>query len=253
LETVERESSLAPIEHVIEHNFFGTLVCRTVSSPRGEYSSLSGGGGSDVLAPLFPPPERRVPMRSLVVLCCLATAVLATDQITFRGAYIGQPLSDWVDCSSGKAKSLKEGFKTHGKLCQGKTGAIMRLKGHTRILSGNGVSFEGEGFFFEDGKIVRIEIFVPDEREWEKVKYDLIQKLGPPSSDIPQVYQNGFGARWEYDQGFWVRDNIVAYAGIKVSSMKKVFGNDPATEGIEINITDAQHAKLPATTPSTLD
>jgi hypothetical protein len=189
-----------------------------------------------------------------VVLFCLATAVLAADQITFRGAYIGQPLSDYIDCSSGKARSLKDGFKFHGKLCEGKSGTLARLKYHARILSGNGTAAEGEIFLFEDRKITRIKIFVPDEREWEKVKYDLTQKLGPPSSDVPQIYQNGFGARWEYDQGFWIHDNTVAYAGIRVSNIaKKLYGNDPATEGIEINITDAQHAKLPSATPSTLD
>ena len=192
-------------------------------------------------------------MRYLVVLLCLAGAALAADQITFRGAYIGQPMSDWVDCSSGKPKAVKEGYKTHGKICQGKLGAVSRLKGHTRMLTGNGVAFEGEEFFIEEGKISRIKIFVPDEREWEKVKYDLTQKLGPPSSDVPQVYQNGFGARWEYDQGFWVHDNTVAYAGIKVRGTSQVFSDAPSTEGIEINITDTVHAKLPATRPSTLD
>ena len=180
--------------------------------------------------------------------------VAPTDEpIKFRGAYIGQPLGDYVDCS-GKAKSLKDGYKVHGKLCEGKLGTIGRVKLHTRVLSGNDPAEEGEIFFFEGNKLTRIKIFVPDEREWEKVKYDLTQKLGPPSSDVPNVYQNGFGAKWEYDQGFWVHGDIVAYAGIKVSKMShQLFSNAPSTGGIELTITDAASAKLPSRMPSTLD
>jgi hypothetical protein len=174
--------------------------------------------------------------------------------IKFRGAYIGQPLSDYVDCSSGKAKSLKDGYKPHGKLCEREFGVVSRLKMHSRVLSGNGSAEEGESFLFQDGKITRITIFVPDESEWEKVKYDLTQKLGPPSSEVPQIYQNGFGARWEYDQGFWVHENTVAYAGVKVSNFgHQLFSNAPMTEGIQLTITDAARAKLPSKTPSTLD
>ena len=53
---------------------------------------------------------------------------------------------------------------------------------------------------------------------------------------------------------FWVKDNIVVYAGIRVlAGIEKAFGPGLATEGIQITITDAEHAKLPETRPSTLD
>lgn len=188
------------------------------------------------------------------MLFCLATVALAADPITFRGAYIGQPVSDFVDCSLRKPRPLKDGFKSHGNICEGKKGTVWRIKSHARILSGNGTSEDGEIFLFEDRKVIRIKILIGEEAEWEKVKYDLTEKLGPPTSDVPQIYQNGFGARWEYDQGFWIHDSTVAYAGVKVSKyVTRVFGNDPATEGIEINITDTDHAKLPSNRPSTLD
>jgi hypothetical protein len=234
---------------------FGTL---RALSPAGLKFTICRAAGK-VLYLLVPLPAS-VPgngessMKNLAMLLCLATVTLAADQITFRGAYIGQPLSDYIDCSTGKAKPIKESYKPHGKLCEGKPGTVSRIKYHARILSGNGGADEGEMFLFEDRKIARIKIFVPDESEWEKVKYDLTQKLGSPSSDVPQIFQNGFGARWEYDQGFWVNGNTVAYAGIKVSTFgHRLFSNAPMTEGIEVNITDAQHAKLPSTTPSTLD
>jgi hypothetical protein len=56
----------------------------------------------------------------------------------------------------------------------------------------------------------------------------------------------------EYDRGFWVKGDTVAYAGIKVSNIggeaiNRPFSHTPDTEGIEITITDAEHAKLPST------
>lgn len=188
-------------------------------------------------------------MRTAAVILCLACTAFAADPITFRGAFIGEPLSDYVDCSSGKAKSLKEGFKTHGKICEGKRGSVY----HTQTKGVLDPKTAGESFDIENEKIIRIRIYVPREDDWEKVRYDLTQKLGNPVSEIPDVYQNGFGARWEFNQGFWVKENIVAYAGIKALPVQKVFGSGPATAGIEINITDADHAKLPSTTPSILD
>jgi hypothetical protein len=73
-----------------------------------------------------------------------------------------------------------------------------------------------------------------------------------PTSEVPQVYQNGFGARWEYDQGFWVKDNIVVCAGIQVlAGIEKAFGPGPATEGIQITITDARTHAATITTAVT--
>lgn len=186
-------------------------------------------------------------MRCVVIMMCLATAALAADQLTFRGAYIGEPVSDFVDCSSGKAKTLKEGYRTHGKVCDGR-GYIF----HTKVKGLLDPKTSGEAMVTESGKITRIRIFVPNE-DWEKVRYDLTQKMGDPVSEVPDVYQNALGGRWEFNQGFWANGNIVAFAGIKVLPVRKAFGNGPATDGIEINIMDAQHAKLPNTTPSTLD
>lgn len=184
---------------------------------------------------------------------CIAQT--AEPPITFRGAYIGQPLSDYLDCSARKPKSLKEGYKSHGKLCEGRIGVVERLKMHTRILgalvSNEDSSEEGESFTFEESRITRIKIYLPDESAWEKLKYDLTQKLGPPTQEIPQVYQNAFGARWEYDQGVWIHGNIVAFAGIKVSRLQ--IGNRPTTGGVELTVTDTNHAKLPSTSPSSLD
>jgi hypothetical protein len=182
------------------------------------------------------------------------------EPIRFRGAYVGQPLSELVDCSQKKPRVLIDGYKVHGKVCDGERGVIARLKGHSRVLRGMvqslsdshsyiGTSFEGEEFFLDKSRVVRIRISFAEESQWEKVKYDLTQKLGPPSSEVPQVYQNGFGARWEYDQGFWVNGDIVAYAGVKTSGV----GSHVITEGIQLNITDTVTAKMPWTTQSTLD
>lgn len=188
-------------------------------------------------------------MRYLIAVLAMLGASFAADHMMFRGAYVGQPLSDFVDCSSGKAKATKEGYRTHGGICEGKRGSVF----HTRVAGILDPKTSGESFDIEGGKIIRIRIFIPREDEWEKVRYDLTQKLGEPISEIPDVYQNGLGARWEFNHGFWLKQDVVAYAGIRVVPVRKAFGSGPATDGIEIQITDSEHAKLPSTTPSTLD
>lgn len=184
------------------------------------------------------------------VLLLLVPLTFAEEPIKFRGAYIGQPLSELVDCSSGKPKVLVDGFKTHGKLCEGK-GTISHIKGHARLMQA--ATEEGEMFFFEGQKLATIKIMIPNE-DWDKVKYDLTQKLGEPLSDAPTVYQNGFGARWEYGKGFWVKGDTVAAAGVRVAGgPANPFTHQQFTHGIEITIMSAERAKLPSTTPNSLD
>ena len=112
-------------------------------------------------------------------------------------------------------------------------------------------------FTFESGKLVVIKIMIPND-DWDKVKYDLTQKIGDPLSEAPTVYQNGFGAKWEYGKGFWVKGDVVAAAGVRVEhlgneAIKNPFTNQPDTQGIEITIMSAERAKLPSTTPNSLD
>jgi hypothetical protein len=188
-----------------------------------------------------------------LLLLAIASAQDRSQPIKFRGAYIGEPLSEFVDCDGGKGKLIKEGYKLHGKLCDGKKGIVYRTHTHGFMAP----KTEGEVFTFEDRRLVQIKIEISNE-DWAKVKYDLSQKLGEPQSEVPQVFQNGFGARWEYDQGFWVKQDIVAYAGIKVETLgneaiRNPFTNQPDTQGIEVTITDAIHAKLPQTRPNSLD
>src|ERR1700747_1151994 len=132
----------------------------------------------------------------VAVSLCSSCAALAqpTEPITFRGGYLGQPLSDYVDCSA-KPKVLKEGYKIHGKVCEGKLGIVYREKSSFW----SPLKSDGELFTFQDKKLVRITIHIPNE-DWQKVKYDLTEKLGQSASEVPEVYQNGFGARWEYEQ-----------------------------------------------------
>jgi hypothetical protein len=193
-------------------------------------------------------------MRYLVAVLCLTGLAFAVEPIKFRGAYIGEPLSDFVDCFSHKPRALKDGAHVHGKVCEGKRGAVYSTK-TSGLMS---PKFEGESFNFEDQKLIEIVMYVAHESEWEKVRYDLTQKMGEPRSEVPEIYQNLLGARWEANQGLWVKDDIVAAAGIKVA---KLFGapmqdpltKAPETEGIQIKIVSAERAKLPETRPSTLD
>jgi len=60
----------------------------------------------------------------LVVVGC----AFAQEPVKFRGAWIGQPLSDYVDCSSGKAKKLLPQYRTHGNICAGKRGLVFHTK-----------------------------------------------------------------------------------------------------------------------------
>jgi len=176
-----------------------------------------------------------------------------SEPIKFRGAYIGEQLSDFVSCDGNKGKSLKPEYKVHGKVCEGRRGVVAKLKSHGFMNE----KYEGEIFAFEDLKLWQITIDVPND-DWAKIRYDLSEKLGEPLSEVPQVFQNGFGAKWEYDQGFWNKGDIVAFAGIKVETLGNQAIVNPLTHradtrGIEIKITDAQHAKLPQTRPNSLD
>lgn len=182
-------------------------------------------------------------MKTLLLMLVMSGCVFAEEPLKFRGAWIGQSLSDYVDCSSGKAKKLNPEYRTHGNLCAGGQGFLF----HTKTKGHLDPKTEGETYIFEDAKVVRITLLIPNE-DWEKVKYDLTQKLGAPSSEVPEVYQNGFGARWELSQGFWVNGDIVVTAGVRSGVL-----NALDTRGIQVIITDTQHAKLPSTTPSTID
>lgn len=196
----------------------------------------------------------------LALVALLSVAALSQDRpakdqpIKFRGAYIGEPLSDFVDCSARKPASLKEGFKVHGKPCDGRKGMIW----HVKVRGFMNAKDEGEIFYIENQKLAEIKILISND-DWEKVRYDLTAKLGEPLSEAPDIYQNAFGARWEFDRGFWVKGDIVAAAGIKVLTgigggpISEPWSNRPATEGIEVKIMSAEHAKLPNTQPNSLD
>jgi hypothetical protein len=141
-------------------------------------------------------------------------------------------------------------------LCEGKSGSISKLKNRAFL----GVALDGEVFGFNESRVVTIVILVPN-NDWEKVRDDVTEKLGPPSKEMPQVYQNGFGAHWEYGQGFWQTANLVAFAKIKVANLGGVainrpFSNNPETEDIEVTIMDpeyAKHVNLSSTSPNSMD
>jgi hypothetical protein len=133
-------------------------------------------------------------MKRLALVLMMCACAFAEEPIKFRGAWIGKPLSDYVDCSSGKAKKLVREYRTHGNLCAG-SGFVF----HTKTKGFMDPKTEGESFIFEDAKLVRITLLIANE-DWEKVRYDLTEKLGEPVSEVPQVFQSEFGARWEYDQ-----------------------------------------------------
>jgi hypothetical protein len=182
-----------------------------------------------------------------------AKAELPEAPIRFRGAHLGQSLFDYVDCSSGKGRKLKQSYRLHGDLCRGKKGAVY----NTKSVGLMNPKTHGEIFWFDNFKLNTIKILIPDE-DFEKVKYDLSEKLGPPASEVPQVFQNGFGARWEFEQGFWQKGNIVAAAGVRVttlggSAIRGPFSNKPATQGIIVTIMDAATAKVPSSRPNVLD
>jgi hypothetical protein len=187
-----------------------------------------------------------------VVVAICAPAFAQESHTTFRGAYIGEPVTDYVNCD-GKPKAINEGYKTRGKSCDAPRFVVyhMKVEGHWQPKEA------GESFQFNKGKLSKILILIPN-NDWDKVRFDLTQKLGEPSSEVPQIFQNGFGARWEYNQGFWRKGDLVAVAGIKVVelggvAMRGFMSNSPATEGIQITIESAQSAGTPDTSANSLD
>jgi hypothetical protein len=120
---------------------------------------------------------------------CCPYSVAQETRITFRGAYIGQPVTDFVKCD-GKPKAINEGYRTHGKSCDAQHFLIF----HTKTKGHLDPKTEGESFRFDNGKLTKIIILIPN-NDWDKVRFDLTQKLGEPLSEVPQMFQNGFGAR----------------------------------------------------------
>lgn len=193
-------------------------------------------------------------MRCLFVLVLLLSSAFpqSSAPVKFRGAYIGEALGDFVDCSQHKPIVTRDGYKMHGKLCDGGKGSVYRMHGHAMSSRE-----DGEVFMFEGRNLFRIVISIAND-DWEKVRYDLSDKLGEPKSEVPTVYQNAFGARWEYNRGFWSSGDTVAFAGVKVAhlgseAINGPFSHQPQTEGIQITITDAAHAKLPESSANSLD
>src|SRR2546421_7923612 len=176
---------------------------------------------------------KKLVLALVVIAAGCAAFAQQSEPIKFRAAWIGQPISDYADCSSGKGKSLRDGYKLHGKPCTG-LGSVFRTKMKHFMSS----TMQGEGFAFENGKLFRIMIYIPNE-DWDKVRFDLTEKLGEPAKELPQVFQNAFGAHYEYEQGFWQKGSIVAFAKIKVATLgnqaiRNPFTNRPDTEGIEV-------------------
>jgi hypothetical protein len=195
---------------------------------------------------------QRLATVALLLLFLVPMAFSQDAPTFFRGAYIGQPITDFVNCS-GKPKAINEGYKTRGKSC----GAQRFIVFHTKMKGHLDPKTEGESFQFNNGKLVKILILIPN-NDWDKVRFDLTQKLGEPLSEVPQTFQNGFGARWEYNQGFWRKGDLVAVAGIKVVELggiavRGAFSNAPATDGIQITIESALNAGRPDTSANSLD
>jgi hypothetical protein len=92
---------------------------------------------------------------------------------------------------------------------------IARLK--NRAPLGLGVIEEGEMFGFQDSKVAVIQIMIAKDG-WDKVREDLTAKLGEPTKEMPQTYQNAFGARYEFSSGFWQATNLVVFAREIVAS-----------------------------------
>jgi hypothetical protein len=50
----------------------------------------------------------RIRIATVAVLVSLVSVASAQEPIKFRGAFIGEPVADFIDCSAGKGKLLKE-------------------------------------------------------------------------------------------------------------------------------------------------
>lgn len=183
-----------------------------------------------------------------LLICAAAFAFGQNQPVKFRGAYLGQPLSDYADCSSGKAKALEKGWKTHGDICHGKLGLVYRVK----VRGIFNAKSDSEVLRFENEEITNIQIDIPND-DWEKIRFDLTSKLGEPLSEVPQVYQNLFGARWEFNRGVWRKGDLVAFAEVEAAPDGACLRNSPCTTGIRVTIMSAEKAEMPDTKPNSLD
>lgn len=158
----------------------------------------------------------------------------AEEPIRFHGAYIDQPASDYIDCSTGNTlggwinpgtgekpdnpKLLKKlglqqrplGAEVGRLICAGGEHNIFRAN---RSMDKDLLNFfdltwaltiSGDVLRFKDGKVSEIVINM-DTETFANVAADMTAKLKRgPDNTTPEVYRNAFGTEWSFGKKLMV-------------------------------------------------
>ena len=170
-----------------------------------------------------------------------------SQPIKFRGAYIGEPLADFVTCPGNKP--IDPAFKVHGNLCEEGKGRIENMKSKSRGFMDamtkktvqKTLSHDGVEITVVDGKIDAIRIQLPEETDWDNLAADITAKLGKPIDQRGRSFQNKFGAHYDFPLSIWKRDGVIATAGVDAKA--EFNGDSITTAGIKVFITSSAKYK----------
>jgi len=204
-------------------------------------------------------------------LLLIANALGQSDSQPFKlkGVYIGQSVEEYLatapakarfalfdlnNCSRASKKTGEIAGPSDQELCQQFARARTGEKISIRLL----YTLPGETSF-ENGKVTDFSyVVVPDldqSSPWEKVLYDIKNKLGNPTDSKPIIMQNGFGATFSYESAIW-RLHDPTGEHYLFGREAPLEGADAATKIVLITLTSknaAQHEKELQNKPSTID
>jgi hypothetical protein len=115
----------------------------------------------------------------------------------------------------------------------------------SKFVDGAGVpcfEFLGE-VTFDNDKLVKIVVEFWHQG-WSEVLPDLISKFGKPREEHVNTMQNGFGAKFDFQQAGWATSNYV------LAAFEKTFSSDTLERKVVVEMTDtkyfrAQQSKKP--------
>lgn len=191
--------------------------------------------------------QMRITPLALPVLALLCTTVLGqgTQPPKFHGAYLGQPASDYIDCSTGKTmEKWSAGTKGRGRdICDGKVGVIARSK-KIDVLR----KYDLDRLFFSGSKVTSIMITMHSEK-FDVVVADMATKLGrKPDSTDPSTFQNAYGAKWSFNKAMWL-----GVPGVIVEDNVNNEDVPLMADGVAVTVMDANALPKDTNKPNSLD
>ena len=174
-------------------------------------------------------------MKMLFALVVLASFAQAQQPgpLQFHGVSLGQPASAYIDCSSGKLLKGGRSFKALKKICAGEEQSL--VVSWTNVGNILNVVEDKDTVIFNKGKITSIGLGM-HKQTFGNVVSDMTVKLGRKPDNIdPQVFQNAYGAAWNFGKAVWNGDVVVI-----VQESVNNGGVPPTAHGVLVMIMDTK-------------